>query len=379
MEITSVEIIPVNVPRSRVLTLSTYGRLGTGTLGFVLTRIHTDEGVVGVGECPPLPPLSPESQPVIVAVIRDWLAPRLIGEDPFDIEGIWAEMDRFAPTYPMSKAALDLALHDIIGKSLGQPLYRLLGGTKAGRFPLVGLIGIRTEEEVSAEAVKFVKSGYTGLRLKIGPGRDVENVRALRDAVGGDVTLRVDCNQGYSTHGAIRAIRAMERYDIELVEQPTAWWAFGALAKVAGAVDTPVMPHESIYLISDVKALIDLGAVGVLGLKMYRPGGGITNARRLLDMARMLNIPCLLHDDVELGVSLAAASHFITARHRDLRFKSELSGYPEWIADDVVKDPVSIRDGSVEAPERPGLGVELDEEKIKKYCSGKIVCDRAER
>ncbi len=379
MEITSVEIIPVNVPRSRVLTLSTYGRLGTGTLGFVLTRIHTDEGVVGVGECPPLPPLSPESQPVIVAVIRDWLAPRLIGEDPFDIEGIWAEMDRFAPTYPMSKAALDLALHDIIGKSLGQPLYRLLGGTKAGRFPLVGLIGIGTEEEVSAEAVKFVKAGYTGLRLKIGPGRDVENVRALRDAVGGDVTLRVDCNQGYSTHGAIRAIRAMERYDIELVEQPTAWWAFGALAKVAGAVDTPVMPHESIYLISDVKALIDLGAVGVLGLKMYRPGGGITNARRLLDMARMLNIPCLLHDDVELGVSLAAASHFIAARHRDLRFKSELSGYPEWIADDVVKDPVSIRDGSVEAPERPGLGVELDEEKIKKYCSGKIVCDRAER
>lgn len=374
MEINRIDIMPVSIPRSRSLTLSTYGKLGEKTLDFVLTMIYTDEGIFGVGECPPLPPLSPESQPVIVAMIKNWLAPQLIGMDPFNLEGIWEKMDYVAPTYPMSKAALDLALYDIMGKALDKPVYGLLGGLQKRRFPIVGLIGIGTEEEVTTEALKFVEGGYEGLRLKIGPKRDVGNVRALRDALGDAVTIRVDCNQGYSTHEAIRIIKRMETCDVELVEQPTVWWDFKALAKVAKAVDTPVMPHESIYLPSDVKALIDLDAVGVLGLKMYRPCGGITNARRLLDMAKMRGIPCLLHDDVELGVSLAAATHFIAARYGDLKYKPELSGYPEWIADDVLTEPLDIKDGHAEVPDGPGLGVELDEDKTEKYSVGTIRC-----
>jgi L-alanine-DL-glutamate epimerase-like enolase superfamily enzyme len=132
------------------------------------------------------------------------------------------------------------------------------------------------------------------------------------------------------------------------------------------------MPHESIYLLSDVKALVELDAVGVLGLKMYRPGGGITNARRLIDMAKLMDIPCLIHDDIELGVSLAAATHFISARYKDLKYKAELSGYPEWLSDDIVKQPLEIKDGCIEVPEGVGLGVELDEDKIKKYSVDKI-------
>jgi len=161
---------------------------------------------------------------------------------------------------------------------------------------------------------------------------------------------------------------------VELVEQPTVWWDFKALATVAKAVDTPIMPHESVYLLSDVKALLDLGAVDVLGLKMYRPVGGITNARRLLDMARLMDIPCLIHDDVELGISLAAATHFIAARYKDLKFKPELSGFPEWIADDVVKTPLDIKNGYAEVPEGAGLGVELDDEKIQRYSVDTIIC-----
>ena len=374
MKITRVDIIPVSIPRSGVLTLSTYGRLSEETLDFVITKIHTDEGIFGLGECPPLPPLSPESQPVIVAMIEKWLAPQLIGEDPFNLERIWEKMDFAAPTYPMSKAALDLALYDIMGKALDTPVYRLLGGLYRKRFPIVGLMGMGSEKEVSTDASKFLERGYSGIRLKIGPKRDVNNVRVLRDTVGDDVTIRVDCNQGYSTHQAIRVIKAMERYDLELVEQPTVWWDFKALATVAKAVDTPIMPHESVYLLSDVKALLDLGAVDILGLKMYRPVGGITNARRLLDMARLMDIPCLIHDDVELGISLAAATHFIAARYKDLKFKPELSGFPEWIADDVVTTPLDIKNGYAEVPEGAGLGVELDDGKIKRYSVDTIIC-----
>jgi len=187
MEITRIEVIPVSVPRSRALALSTYGALGEEAFDFVLTKVYTDEGIFGVGECPPLPPLSPESQPVIVAMIKNWLAPQLIGEDPFNLEMIWEKMDFAAPTYPMSKAALDLALYDIMGKALKAPVYRLLGGPYRKRFPVVGLIGIGTEKEVSDAASKLVEEGYEGLRLKIGPRRDVTNVRALRDTVGDDV------------------------------------------------------------------------------------------------------------------------------------------------------------------------------------------------
>jgi muconate cycloisomerase len=375
LKINRIDIIPVSVPRSRTLSLATYGKLGVGTLDFVLTRVQTDDGIYGVGECPPLPPLSPESQPVVVTMIREWLAPQLLGEDPFEVERIWEKMDFAAPTYPMSKAALDIALHDIMGKALGVPVYKLLGGLYKRKFPLVGLIGIGTEEEITKDAMKYMEDGYGCLRLKIGPKRDVENVRALKEAFGDDVTIRVDCNQCYSTHEAIRVIKAMEQYDIELVEQPTVWWDFKALADVARAVDTPIMPHESCFQISDVKALIDLGAMGVLGLKTYRPGGGLSNARRLLDVAKIMGIPCLFHDDVELGVSLAAATHIIAARGRDIKYKCELSGFPEWISDDIVTPPIKIKGGYAEVPDGPGLGVELDEEKIKKYSAGTITCE----
>jgi muconate cycloisomerase len=374
MRIDRIEIIKVKLPRSKTLTLSTYGQLGAGAFEFILTRVHTDEGILGVGECPPLPPLSPESQPVIAAMIENWIAPQILGEDPFDIERIWKKMDYVAPTYPMSKAPLDMALYDIMGKSLGVPAHKLLGGSTVKKFPLVGLIGIGSEEEVVAEALRFMEEGYMGLRLKIGPGQDTGNVEAIREAVEEEVTIRVDGNQGYSVAEAAKVIRAMELFGIELVEQPTPWWDFKGIAEVAQAVDTPIMPHESIFQFSDVKNLFDLGALGVLGLKTYRPGGGLTSARKLLDSARLMGVPCMLHDDVEMGVSLAAASQFIAARIGDLKFTAELSGYPEWIADYVEKTPLKMEGGYAHVPEGPGLGVELDPEKIEKYTTDTIIC-----
>lgn len=375
MKITEADIIPVKVPSRKVLTLSRYGSLGENRpFEFVLIRLHTDEGITGVGECPPLPPLSPESQDVIIAMLRHWLVPQIIGLDPFDLEQIWEKMDYVAPTYPMSKAGIDMALWDIMGKSLHVPVYRLLGGLTEKRFPIVGLVGLGSPQETAAEAERFVTDGYSGLRLKIGPGHDVECVKAVRDAIGGGITLRVDCNQCYSVSQAIKVAKHLERFEVELLEQPTPWWDFKALATVAKAIDMPVMPHESLYLMSDVKTLIDLGAVGVIGLKTYRPGGGITSARRILDMARVMNIPCLMHDDLELGVSLAAATHLVTAFQRVISYKCELSGFPEWMTDDVVLKPVKIDHGYAEVPEGAGLGVELDPRKIDRYSTGIIKC-----
>jgi muconate cycloisomerase len=157
-----------------------------------------------------------------------------------------------------------------------------------------------------------------------------------------------------------------------MVEQPTIWWDFMGMAEVAAAVDTPLMAHESMYLRSDVKNLIDLGAFDVLGLKTYRPWGGVTGARRLLEMARVMNIPCMFHDDLELGISLAAATHIISAYRNVITHKCELSGYPEWIGDEVIDKPIRFEKGYVYVPEGNGLGVELDEDKVNKYTKGII-------
>jgi muconate cycloisomerase len=372
MRITKVEIIPVDIPRRRALFLSRYGNLGKSGFEFVLTRVHTDEGFVGIGEAPPLPPLSPESQPVITEVIRKWIVPNIMGMDPFELEEIWKKMEFFAPTYTMAKAAIDIALWDIISKSLDMPLYRVLGGSKPEKIPNVGLIGINEPELVANEAKKKVSEGYQGIRLKIGPGYDIKCVEAVRDTIGENVDLRVDCNQGYRVAEAIKMIRAIEPYNIELVEQPTIWWDFQALAEVAFAVDTPIMPHESLYLLSDIKNLMEIGAVGVLGLKTYRPWGGITGAKRILEMARIMNVPCLFHDDLELSVSLSAATHIITAYKNVITHKCELSGYPEWIRDDVTIKSMKFDKGYVYVPSGSGLGMELDDTKLEKYSKGTI-------
>jgi L-Ala-D/L-Glu epimerase len=374
LKITKVEIIPVSLPKKKVLALSRYGKLGAGTpFEFILTRIHTDEGVTGVGECPPLPPLSPENQGVVAEMIKRWIAPNILGFDPFDLEGIWEKMDYWAPTYPMAKASVDMALWDIMGRSLNVPVYKLLGGgSNPVKMHNVGLIGIDTPAKTAAEGKRLTKEGYTGIRLKIGPKRDVLNVKAMREAIGPDVTLRVDCNQGYAAHEAIKMIREIEQWDVELVEQPTVWWDFASLAKVAGSVDAPIMPHESLFSMADVKNLIDMGAIGVLGLKTYRPAGGITNVKRILDMARVMNIPTLMHDDLEMGVSLSAATHIIAGCGKAITQKCELSGYPEWIDEDIIKEPVKLEGGYIAPPKGPGLGFELDEAHVKKYTTGII-------
>jgi L-alanine-DL-glutamate epimerase-like enolase superfamily enzyme len=376
MKITKIELIPIDIPRTKVLTLAHYGNLGQGgKFEFVIVRVHTDEGITGVGEVPPLPPLSPESQPVIIDVQKKWLVPVLLGMDPFETEAIWKKMDFVAPTYTMAKAAIDMALWDIKAKSLGMPLHRLLGGSKPEPIPNVGLVGIDTPEVVSEVASEFTDNGYSGIRLKIAPGRDVECVAAVRDAIGNDVTLRVDCNQGYRVSEAVKMIRDIEPYGIEMVEQPTIWWDFNAFAEVAASVDTPLMAHESMYLLSDVKNLFDLGAVGVLGLKTYRPWGGVTGATRLLEMARVMNIPCMFHDDLEMSVSLAAATQIISAYRNVITHKCELSGYPEWMGDDITTKSVKFDKGYVYIPEGDGLGVELDDDKVEKYTKGIITLD----
>ncbi len=370
MKIVKIEIIPVTIPLKKKVAISF---TVWEQVEYVITKFYTDQGIVGIGESAPWVPISRESQETVVGIASKHLAPLLIGENPFDIEKIWWKMDTAIPGNGMAKAALDLPLYDIMGKALNIPVYQLLGGKTVESFPLVGIVGLGSIDQMIKDTKRWVDAGYGSVRIKTGRGikKDEESIRKIREAVGPEVQLRVDFNQAYTPSVAIRAIKALEPHDIEIAEQPTAWYDFEGLAKVTAAVDTPILPHESLYSIYDAIQLDRMGAGNVYALKVYRPGG-ITLAKKLAIYMELRNIPMFVCSSVELAVSTAAAAHFATAFYRNIKYACEMSG-PMDISDDIADQGFKIENGKASVFDRPGYGIELNEKKMKKYGETPII------
>lgn len=364
MKIKRIDIIPVSISLKR--KVATHKGLWEEA-EYVISKMYTDEGIIGIGETAPLVAASRESQDTVLSITSKNLAPLLIGEDPFDVEKIWSKMDKAVPGNGVAKAALDLPLYDIMGKALKVPVYKLLGGKTTESFPLVGLVGLSPIGRMIEETMSWVEAGYSSVRIKTGLGvkQDEEIVKNIRKAIGPDVQLRIDANQAYTPSMAIRAIKAVEPYDIEMAEQPTVWYDFEGLARVTASVDTPILPHESLYSIYDAVQLDRIGAGNVYGLKTYRPGG-ITLAKKLAIYMELRNIPMFVCSCIELAVGTAAAAHFATAFYRNIRYASEMSG-PVGLEDDVAEPGIKIEKGMASVFEKPGYGVELDEKRLKKY------------
>ena len=375
MQIEKIEIIPVTLPFAGHVSSSSAGTaVGTWEIcRFVLVKIYTDEGITGIGEVPPWIKVGKESQASIVGTIQNYLAGELIGEDPFNIEKIWQKMDAAAPENTMAKTPIDLALYDIIGKALDVPAYKLIGGKVRDQIPLCGIVGFGSLKDTMQLVELWLSAGYRTIRLKIGMGldKDKELLKTARKTVGSTVKLRVDANQAYRPKDAVKIIKILEEYDLEFVEQPVAGWDYEGLKYVKESVNTPIMPHESLYDIRDAKRLIEMQAVDLLGLKMDRPGG-LTNARTAYKLAELFNLPCTVISSVELGISTSVSMMF-AASLKTLEFACEASGSMA-IADDVVKSPLVIENGNATVPSGVGLGIELDDEKVAKYREKIITC-----
>ena len=201
--------------------------------------------------------------------------------------------------------------------------------------------------------------------------KDCRLVREIRKAVGDDIKIRVDPNQAYSVKEALKMIPVLEENDVEIYEQPTAWDDLDGLAQVNAATHIPVMPHEAMSSIQDVKALIDHRAVSLFSLKTDRPGG-LTKARITRDLAELYNIPCVVMSSVELSVSTFASMQF-AATLKDLPFACEASGVYE--IEDIADSAGRIVNGSFIVPDGPGFGVEVDEERLRYYTKQTWVCD----
>lgn len=379
MKITKVEVMATNVPFRG--TEANTGEIALGkweTCRFVIVKVHTDEGIVGYGESAPFARLSPLGQKPIIDVLTDYVAPAVIGLDPFNIEQIWKAMDRATPDNSQAKGAIDMALYDIMGKKANMPAYNFLGGAVRHKIPLQAIVTIDTLENMKKASIHQVEAGFRTLRIKLGLGdlkEDARLVREIRKTIGDDVKLRVDPNQAYSLKEALKMIPVLEENDVEIYEQPVFWADLDALATVNAATHIPVMPHESMASIYDVKRLITGKAVSLFTLKTDRPGG-ITKARITRDLAELWNIPCVVMSSVELSISTLASMQF-AATLKELPFACEASGPYE--IEDIADNGWRVVDGSFIVPDGPGFGLEIDEDKLKYYTQQTWVCDEHSR
>lgn len=381
MKIQSIETIPVRLPTRRV---HQWANLKTPIGVYLLVKLTTDDGWTGLGEAPALKDWGGdhmryygETPASVAAVIRDILAPNLVGEDPRRIEWLHTLMDQAVKGYPYSKAAIDMALYDVVGKAAAVPAYQLLGGLYRESVPISHSIGLMDMDEAVAEVQRVKAEGVRTIKLKGGvePGRDVELLRRVREALGPDMNLTVDANNGYkSAKEAVRTTRAMEPYNILYMEQPVE--GLEAMAEVTRRVDTPIMADESAWTTWDILEIIEKKAADIVSIYTTKPGG-LLKAKKVAAIAEAAGFPCNVNGSVEMGVGNAANVHLaastaaanlacvIPVTTPDAEATGRIAGI--YYKDDIVAEPFEFADGAVKVSHRPGLGVELDEEKVERY------------
>lgn len=337
-----------------------------------ICKIFCDDGNYGLGEVFVWYPETGVAPTQIIDVIQNALYRYIIGENPFNIERILYRMNRNVARQQIAKGLLDMACYDLMGKVTERPACDFMGGHTVDEIPLAALVPLADIETMTSLTKMFIKMGFKTLRYKLGNkvSEDVEITKAIRDVVGTNIRLRVDYNQAYSPAEAVRAIRAIEPYNIDFAEQPVKADNYVGMAYVQKRVNIPLMAHEGFFSLQDFVTLVELGAVGVLGLNSERPGG-VTNALKALTYAEQRGIEAVLHNQ-PLGIASAMHIHLAAARYHSLGHATELFGHI-MLEDDLIKTPLTYEKGVAKVPKGPGWGVSLDEKALEKYRTGPTI------
>lgn len=294
------------IHRSAAATLATsYGRPAESRDHVVVVLRDTD-GRTGWGEASALPFFTGETPASIQQRLEETFLPALLGKDATAIGAIHAELDHLLPENSSAKAATDMALFDLAGRTLGVPVSTLLGGVRRQRVPVTRPIGIKTTEEAVAEAVRYVSQGHRTLKFKVGgnPRQDIDRVRSVREAIGPDVKMRIDANQGYDLPTALRMLRALEAVDLEYFEQPLPSSNVADLARLRSQVGTKIAVDESLHDLRDAVALIRAGAVDVFVIKLIKTGG-LLPAKRITDLGEAFGVSATVVSpfDTQIGAA----------------------------------------------------------------------------
>ncbi|MHA6793007.1 mandelate racemase/muconate lactonizing enzyme family protein [Pseudonocardia bannensis] len=362
MKITAVEATPLGSPLDEPLR---WGAMVVGTKGGIVVRVTTDEGLVGIGEAG----FSSEYFSTVGPIINHQLAPMLIGRDPRDIGAIWQQMlesthmwgRRGIETYAIS--GVDIALWDLLGKISGQPVYRLLGASKP-KVRAYFAPSLKPVDQIVDEAKLAVGDGFTAMKLRVTADIDgaVELVGSVRDAVGTGIDIAVDANMSYDRRGALQLARELEAFGVAWLEEPIlsrsltqyvddhTWLADRVSIKLSGG-ESLLTRFEFIDLVT--RRTFDILQPDATSV------GGISEAKRVADLASTWNLSCVPHIACSsgTGIALAAGLHMILACENTPLIEVDAYGGPGW--DGMLVNPLVVSDGYLAALDAPGLGVEL--------------------
>ena len=324
----------------------------------ILVRVYQENGLYGSGEGAPVPYTAGETQAICIASASD-MAKLMLGKDPGAIETRRNEMDAFLANNTTVKCAFDMALYDLLGKNLEVPLYCLLGGEK--RLIMTDqTIGIDTPEIMAQKAVDIKSRGFSSIKLKLGTRRkdDVERVRQVREAVGPEIQLRLDANQGWDPAEAIRILGELAQYDIQYCEEPVRRWNNTALRRIRQASPIPIVADEFLFNEHDAFRLASMEACDYFNIKLAK-SGGLHTALKINAIGEGAGIRCMLGSMTETRLGLTAAAHLVSARP-NIAFADLDTVF--FHAEDRVIGGIQYQGEMIQLPEAPGLGADFETE-----------------
>lgn len=362
MKIHQIELFPVCYPtvgRFKFFESPTGQAIGRAS---ILIKITTDEGLTGWGQSIPVPRWSYETLEGALTTLEHYLKPVLTGMDPFDLDAIHRVMNReiangFSTGAPITKAGIDLALHDLMGRASGQNVRSLWGKTGASEITLSWTLNPKSLDDLEPSIEEGLERGYEHFNVKVGPDLkfDLEMCRMVRKRVPGGF-LWCDANGGYDLATALEAAPKLAELGVPVLEQPlpaNRLTGYQALKK-QGAL--PILMDEGVISPEDLAEFIRLGCLDGVAMKPARCGG-LLSARRQIEMLQNGGLLFLGSGLTDPDVSLAAALNLYSAY--DLQYPAALNG-PQFLNTSVLKEPLTVSHGKIRVPDGPGLGVEVD-------------------
>jgi L-alanine-DL-glutamate epimerase-like enolase superfamily enzyme len=361
MKIKSIEIyqMPVKLKEPFVISLGAFDYASN-----VVVVIRTDTGLTGIGECSPFMPINGESMDTCVVVGR-YLAQVLIGDDPRNIEDCVSKMDQVIYGNSSIKSAFDMALYDLASQQAKLPLYAFLGGKNDKNLITDYTVSLGDKQKMVKDALQIKEDGFQAIKVKLGESfeKDVERIRLIREAVGMEIPMRIDANQGWDTATAIATLKALGPFNIQHCEEPIPRWNFMELSLVRRQSPIPIMADESCSDHHDAKRLIDLHACDQLNIKLGK-SSGIFNALKIIKLSEQAGIHLQVGGFLESRLAFTAAAHLALSSDSIVYCDFDT---PLMFTEDPVSGGITYDNhGVITVPESIGLGAWIDEGYLKK-------------
>lgn len=322
----------------------------------IIVKITAENGLIGWGEAPPTVVITGDSLAGIEAAI-ELLKPQLVGQSLLAYEELMHRVHRSHVGNTSAKAAVDMALYDLIAQISGLPLYQFLGGYRQ-TLETDYTVSVNSPEEMGEDALNYVQAGFRVLKIKVGKDHiqtDIERIKEIRQRIGYETRIRLDANQGWQAKEAVRAITQMEDMglDIELVEQPVVAHDITGLKQVTDNVSTPIMADESVFSPLDAFEVLRVRAADLINIKLMK-AGGIYKAQRINSFAEECGVECMVGSMIESRLGITAAAHFAASKKNITRFDFDA---PLMLVEDTVQGGVQYEGRKLILPNAPGLGI----------------------